>query len=47
MKNLQKSEEAITKSARRESKNRRRMKMHGRSLMKNNNYAGEKLVKHK
>lgn len=47
MKNLQKTEEPVTKAARREKKNRRRMKMHGRTLLKNNKHAGEKLIKRK
>lgn len=42
-----KSEEHLTKAAIREKKNRPRMKMHGRSLLKNLKYAGEKLAKRK
>lgn len=42
-----KPEEHLTKAAKREKKNRLRMKMHGRSLLKHLKYAGEKLTKRK
>ena len=35
----------VTKSEKREIKKRPRMKMHGKSLLKNLKYAGEKLAK--